>query len=429
MFEPFDPDHTDWELTPKAGWEEFQRARSRFFDGLRPSEPSPEDEGGPEGTPAIAGQLSRSTGRPRRRRRPCFRAVWALAAGVACLALAPLLAGCGGGSGASAAGTADTAGASADLQNTADATSPGGSTIQALAIDPSSPRNFYASTLVGQVFASADAGATWTPAEAGLPSAEVSALAVDPATGGRLLAGTGHGVFASTDRGAHWRASRRGMGDANVTFLAIDPDRPGRVYAGTDRGVFRSESAGTRWASARTGMAPHPVTALVIEPGRGTIDAATSDGGVFRTTDAGAHWHALNAGLPDTDVGALAADADGSLFSSTNDAVYRRPAAAARWSRTRDPLSGEGLSPLATDTSAGILYGGSGHGGVLSSADGGEHWTTAKGLGDLGVGALAPVPGSPGTVLVGTDYGIFRSADGGATWSGVDGAQPAPESR
>jgi photosystem II stability/assembly factor-like uncharacterized protein len=56
--------------------------------------------------------------------------------------------------------------------------------------------------------------------------------------------------------------------------------------------------------------------------------------------------------------------------------------------------------------------------GVLRSSDGGESWTPAgSGLGARSVVALAVDPSARQTVYAGADDGLYKSTDGGATWS------------
>ena len=69
-----------------------------------------------------------------------------------------------------------------------------GSTISDIAQDPTRLDSVYLGTISNGVFASADAGVSWTTLNAGLTNLYVTALAVDR-TGTFLHAGTGSGVF------------------------------------------------------------------------------------------------------------------------------------------------------------------------------------------------------------------------------------------
>jgi len=101
--------------------------------------------------------------------------------------------------------------------------------------------------------------------------------------------------------------------------------------------------------------------------------------------------------------------------------ILPRPAAAGedRWM----PLGPEGgtILALAADPGApGTLYAGAAGSGVWKSTDGGGHWLPAsQGLGSLDAYDLATSPGAPGTVWAATRGGVYKSADGGATWQRV----------
>src|SRR5215510_242031 len=62
--------------------------------------------------------------------------------------------------------------------------------------------------------------------------------------------------------------------------------------------------------------------------------------------------------------------------------------------------------------------------GVMSSADDGESWVRAgvrQGMhSDAIAKALIADPAYPGRVWAGTDRGLYRGDDGGATWSLLD---------
>lgn len=104
------------------------------------------------------------------------------------------------------------------------------------------------------VWVSADAGESWDRRRAGLESVTlpddplvagvppdiepnsfgITAVAIDPATDGRLVAGTAVGVFTSDDEGASW--VRLDGADGPISALAIAPDGQ-HIFAETEDGV------------------------------------------------------------------------------------------------------------------------------------------------------------------------------------------------
>src|SRR5262245_60889054 len=79
--------------------------------------------------------------------------------------------------------------------------------------------------------------------------------------------------------------------------------------------------------------------------------------------------------------------------------------------------SGIAIDPMVPSTlySWGYSWGG---GALFKSTDGAASWNVVNGV--TGVNWVALHPKRPGTLYVGTNHGIAKSADGGATWIGLD---------
>jgi photosystem II stability/assembly factor-like uncharacterized protein len=77
---------------------------------------------------------------------------------------------------------------------------------------------------------------------------------------------------------------------------------------------------------------------------------------------------------------------------------------------------------LAVDpTTPTTLYAGTYGGGVFKSTDGGATWSAVNtGLTNKSVWALAIDPTAPNTLYAGTYGGVFKSTNGGASWSAVN---------
>jgi photosystem II stability/assembly factor-like uncharacterized protein len=266
--------------------------------------------------------------------------------------------------------------------------------VQAIAVDPARPSRLYAGTADQGVWRSLDGGASWQPARVPLPAghaSEVRELAV-PRAGGIVYAGTEAGVFKSTDGASSWQPASHGLAAVTVFALAVAPSDPKRVYASVrgSQAVFRSTDGGASWRPTARPPFPSPrgmVLSLTVSPrSPGVVWAGSDPNGLFQTTDGGAHWAA--AGLPPQE--------------------KRVPAVA--------------VAPSSPNTLyAGVATRGPDLGGVYASADGGASWARRnQGLYGLDARALAVSPGSPGMLWAGlSGQGLFRSANLGRRWARV----------
>ncbi|MBI3362645.1 MAG: hypothetical protein HY023_16210 [Chloroflexi bacterium] len=168
---------------------------------------------------------------------------------------------------------------------------PSDASVYTLVIDPVISTTLYAGYHTGtsdELFKSTDAGATWSPADAGLPTdPSIRALAIDPRTPSTLYAAIHYpgSVFKSTDAGATWnRADDMGLpADVFIQALIIDPGRPTTLYVavGLRGGVFQTDDGGANWRLLNTGQQFSRASALAIDPLAPTTLYAATDQGVF----------------------------------------------------------------------------------------------------------------------------------------------------
>lgn len=220
----------------------------------------------------------------------------------------------------------------------------------AIAFAPSAPGRIYVDGNPGLV--SLDGGETWAAmrvahSQGDTPLA-VEGIAVHPADGLRVWAGTDRGVLQSWDGGASWEAF--GLDGQQVRWLSTsgnppDSATPVMLFAGVaGNGIMRWSSTTEDWQGASNGLpAGSNIIAFVSdERSPGLLWAARDGGGVYRSTDNGDSWQNAGIGVGDNLGLALAVDyaVPGGLFMTT--------ATAGVWS-----IGSEGPAPAATQTPPG----------------------------------------------------------------------------
>jgi uncharacterized protein (TIGR03437 family) len=133
------------------------------------------------------------------------------------------------------------------------------------------------------------------------------------------------------------------------------------------------------------------ITGIAVDPrSNDVVYIGTADGGVWKTTDGGAHWSALTDQQPSLAIGSIAID------PSNPDTIY----------------AGTGEENFNADAYSGV--------GILKSEDAGASWTLYTGpFNRQRIGSLAVHPKDRNILLAASNAGIYRSTDGGQTWTSV----------
>ena len=259
---------------------------------------------------------------------------------------------------------------------------------------------------------------------------------VGPSRGGRVTAVAGHageegtfymgatggGLWKTTDYGQSWANVSDGyFSTGSIGSIRVAPSNPRVIYVGTGsdgirsnviagRGVYRSDDAGETWKDIglhETGQ----IGAVLIHPrdpdlvyvaALGHAFGRNPDRGVYRSSDGGANWEQVL--FTSDSVGAI----DLEMHPTDPNTIY-----AAMWRGERKPwtiISGMEASGREN--------------GIWRSRDGGDTWTLMdEGLptGLIGKIDLAVSPDDPARVyaLVETkepEEGLYRSDDAGSTW-------------
>lgn len=187
-------------------------------------------------------------------------------------------------------------------------------------------------------------------------------------------------------------------------LFATGPD--GRVYAGSEfNGLWRSSNDGVDWQQ----FGPENVGGLLISAvtREGAIIGFTDDdGGLFRSTDEGLTWERTSSGLEDVNGYFVVQHQNGSLFTTSEKGIYYSSDLGDSWF----PAGDSGPAWLMSVAPNGELWAGGSDGDIVRSIDTGRTWQALAGLEGIGVFAFAYPP--DGSVVVGTEQGLWRSTDG-----------------
>jgi len=233
------------------------------------------------------------------------------------------------------------------------------------------------------------------------------------------------GVWKSVNGGTTYKPVFDREDVQSIGAVAIDPSNSKTVWVGTGEawvrnsvsvgdGVYKSTDGGENWTNVGLKDSEH-IAKILVNPSDGSDVLACATGhlwddnderGVFRTTDGGKTWNKVLAGANGSSGCAMIASS-----KQEPKTIY-----AAMWDFRRQGWT--------------FRSGGPGS-GLFKSTDGGAHWSevtdsNAKGLPPKPWGRVAVqvAPSKPRVIYANIEAekgrGLYRSDDGGATWTALD---------
>lgn len=323
--------------------------------------------------------------------------------------------------------------------------------INAIAVDPNNNQVYYAGTPAGGIWRSNDAGANWEPLSDELPQLGVSAIAIDPTNSNTIYIGTGDddnynsystGLLKSTDGGQTWNTTALVFNDTSSSINEVYLDRSNgnnKVFVSTNRGFYKSTDGGVSFTKTLN----VDLKDMKLKPGNSNVIYAVSHSDVYKSTDNGDSFTQLTTanGLPKKSnrlvlgvsaanpsyVYVLSTDSSGNfqgLYKSTNSgASFVKTAYYVRTWNTDIFDSSEqswyNLALTVSETNAEEVYVGCLT--VWKSIDGGDSFirvsrsnarTASYTHADIHFLRFFN-----GELFCGSDGGIFRSTDGGKSFT------------
>ena len=209
---------------------------------------------------------------------------------------------------------------------------PDGNRAIAVAGVPGDPNISYVGAASGGIFKTEDRGVTWKPIFDSTDNSTVGALAVAPSAPKQVWAGTGetflirpaeamgNGIYKSSDAGKSWK--NMGLGaTGRISRVIVDPSDSNTVYVASlgnthapqqERGVYKTTDGGKTWKQVLFVDKNTGCSDLAIDPQHPDIlyaamwqvafntwqmNSGGPGSGIFRTKDGGKTWERLS-GLP-----------------------------------------------------------------------------------------------------------------------------------
>jgi photosystem II stability/assembly factor-like uncharacterized protein len=221
--------------------------------------------------------------------------------------------------------------------------------------------------------------------------------------------------------------------------------KKGTILVGTiGQGVMTSADDGESWARASVRQGMHSdciVRALLPDPRRPAGVYAGTDMGLYESDDGGAHWRLLDSPMKGSMVWSMAIDPvdPNVMFAGTGTpskpGIYRTTDAGKTWERLAVDIAAD-CPNVGIPRPTGIAIDPTDHrhvwvglevDGVRHSADGGETWTKVNGqIPNQDVHNVLVIAGPPKAVFTVVNDDVWRSTDDGKTWEAARAREVFP---
>jgi len=260
--------------------------------------------------------------------------------------------------------------------------------VESLAIDPRTTSTIYAGTWY-LPYKSVDGGKSWTSIKNGIiDDSDIFAIDIDPRDPNHIIASACSGIYESKNAGEAWRKVQGIPSQSRRTRAILQhPSVPGMVFAGTTEGFWLSDKGGDADSWMVTTSRQLEINSIAVHPSRpDMVFIGTNNYGVMVSTDGGKSFTPTNGGFSGRFANAILADRE------TPNRVY--------------------ASTINTATGGGFFF---------VSDDNGESWHPSMRSmpSRLITYAILQDARDANIIYLGTNLGVYRSTDRGASWAPV----------
>ena len=273
---------------------------------------------------------------------------------------------------------------------------PGLMHVESLAIDPRTTNTIYAGTWY-LPYKSTDGGRTWRSIKNGIiDDSDIFAIDIDPRDPNHIIASACSGIYETRTAGDSWRKVQGIPSQSRRTRAIVQhPSIAGLVFAGTTEGFWRSERGGDADSWMVTTSRQLEINSIAIHPSRPqTVYIGTNNYGVMVSYDGGKNFAPTNGGYSGRFANVIVADRE------APNRVY--------------------AATINTTTGGGFFF---------VSADNGDTWRPSMRNMPSRLISYAILQDSrdANTIYLGTNLGVYRSLDRGASWAPVWTGKASPK--
>jgi photosystem II stability/assembly factor-like uncharacterized protein len=286
------------------------------------------------------------------------------------------------------------------------------------------------------VFLSRDAGDTWEqlPTSAYPDIRNVESLAVDPRNNDHIYLGTWHLPWKTTDGGKTWSSIKTGMiDDSDVFAITIDSRNPDHVVASACSGIYESKNAGALWKKVQGIPSQSRRTRDIVQhPSLPNVIYAGTTEGFWRTVNGGETWMVTTSRQLEINSIAVHPKDPNTVYIGTNNyGVMISHDGGKNFVPSNEGYSGRRAYFIMPDREqSGRVYAATintatGGGFFFVSTDGGETWQPSmrNWPNRLIAYSILQDQANANTIYLGTNLGVYRSLDRGASWAPVGAPQ------